>query len=204
MTKGYSNEVCIQCESAEQTITYPNFKITQISKCRESLRLQENPLDPVKIDVGGQSNENSNVTSGWQSFFTNSEETECPVSQCILKNQGCQKEYTGTNLYMERGYPWRIRSSNDVDYGKNEKVCIECSNSDQTIQHDGFSVLQINSCLSSLATKTGGRNSFTFLKYGMTQADFNGGNGRRLSEALTGKGADYRGLQNVTRSGYTC
>ena len=122
---GYTESICIKCQNSDQTITQDNFSVTQRSKCLTTLSAAQNPLGDQSFSYDSQPAE---VGSGYTSFFANSDEVNCPVTMCALKQQGCQASYEDGRVTVGSTSPFVIQTVRNIKSGFEDRVCVECTN----------------------------------------------------------------------------
>ena len=47
-----------------------------------------------------------NIGVGWQSYFKNNDEGNCPIKSCILKGPNCADLYNGFTISISTEEPW--------------------------------------------------------------------------------------------------
>ena len=72
----------MECTNGDQTVSYPNYKVTQIRDCATSLGLAAAPTNPVLIYNTVTTTQS---VGDWTTFFTNADNANCPVTTCALK-----------------------------------------------------------------------------------------------------------------------
>ena len=66
--------------------------------CSDTLSLAPKTLPFTHLDYSATPSE-ADIGKGWKSFFVNSEETKCPITQCILKTgPTCSEIFVGDLL----------------------------------------------------------------------------------------------------------
>jgi hypothetical protein len=96
IANGWTKTVCVQCTNGDQTIEHKNFVVTQNIDCGVALSSQPTaPTNPVLTFDSGTPTTN---VAKWDSFFVNSDMTNCGTNSCVLKESGCLNPYTKTNL----------------------------------------------------------------------------------------------------------
>ena len=89
----------------------------------------------------------------WDTFFDNADTTNCAVTSCTLKIQGCGAAYTPGNQAVAGTTPFGITATKNVNGGYIETVCVSCSNTLQTIDYDNFKITQTH-CAVAITPKT--------------------------------------------------
>ena len=97
------------------------------SNCLGKLKTHKNPMKDIAVAYSTRSRKKVDVTSGYQDFFYSDNNVECPINFCELLDSNCISEYTGgSNLEMERYYPWEIRAFLNVKKGIDILMCVKC------------------------------------------------------------------------------
>lgn len=98
---GYAENVCVECSNKMQSIQRKVLKVKQTDKCITSLTAAGNELpDPIlefSVEIHAK-----RITEGWSSFFTNSDESMCPITKCSLLKAGCKAVYDGKIISMDK------------------------------------------------------------------------------------------------------
>lgn len=81
--------------------------------------------------------------------FKSNDETVCPITSCARYLTGCDTPITGlTNMMFLKNAAGGIylNVASNTDIGWKETVCIVCTNGDQKISVDNYTVEQGNVC----------------------------------------------------------
>ena len=106
---GFARTPCVSCTNLVQTITLTTWQ-AKLEGC--STRLSVNSAVPGTQDWGLDVNaQPTNIGSGWTSYFTNTEPTRCPLTECRLRNTATDTTcatttYTGPELTMDSTSPY--------------------------------------------------------------------------------------------------
>ena len=95
---GWSETVCIFCTNL---IEIDDIEIIQSpNPCLTSLARNSypEPESPKQIAYSGVDMVNTVAT--WSNFFTNSDTDICPMTTCLVMEQGCNSEYSGNFLFV--------------------------------------------------------------------------------------------------------
>ena len=70
------------------------------------------------------------LPQGWNVFFSNSDTTDCAISNCIVGSAGnCGTAASFTGLTIDTESPWTITMSTTVGGGYSHSLCVRCWNS---------------------------------------------------------------------------
>ena len=61
---------------------------------------------------------------GYYSFFSNSEEQSCPVTECKLLQQDCVTDYVKGLARMGTSAPFRLYQASNLPDGYSDMICI--------------------------------------------------------------------------------
>lgn len=101
---GFEESVCVKCSNGDQESSYDNFKVIQTEMCLTSISKVLNPLSSKTIPWSAKSTF-ENIGNGFGSFFKSSNDIDCPLKQCSLKDQGCVNDYSGKRIKMDDKIP---------------------------------------------------------------------------------------------------
>ena len=97
---GFNDVLCISCTNGNsqyprQTITHDNFRVQLPSKCLSSLYNEQVEFQPVIIKHDrAESLKGKEISRGYLDFFYSADQVNCPIAECVLKEKGCQEQYT--------------------------------------------------------------------------------------------------------------
>jgi len=91
---GWTETICVSCSNAHGDIQdYDNFVVTQIqSPCMTTLTTAATA--PTNPTFSFDDVTTIETIGGWTLFVQNSDTTNCPISSCDLKAQGCSSAYS--------------------------------------------------------------------------------------------------------------
>ena len=104
----------------------------------------------------------------------NSDEINCPIKSCQLLSKGCEKPYQLLDLFlMQNREPFGLIFTNLTNSNNNilkitNNVCIKCKNDFQSIELDGFKIINEEKCASTILKKN---NLFSELELQYVQGD---------------------------------
>ena len=80
------------------------------------------------------------LSDSWMNFFSSEDNTNCPVTSCILMESTCSTEMTAeTNLLIGSSSPWMVSAKQNIVDGWKKSFCLKCIG---TAQSGFFSVIQ--------------------------------------------------------------
>jgi hypothetical protein len=88
--------------------------------------------------------ETISLTSSWTSLdvhFGNTDTTCCPITSCLLYENDCITPMSSP-VSMEGTSPWGIEALKDLSAGYTQTLCVKCSNGDQEIEVNGWTITQ--------------------------------------------------------------
>ena len=78
--------------------------------CTDTLAVVSEVVDEVSKTMSYTSDQASAseiISLGWQRYFTNSDDTNCPIEECTLKKgPDCSSDYTGDVATILNKAPW--------------------------------------------------------------------------------------------------
>ena len=126
----------------------------QATECSHSLEIASNPIQSKILSIRPRdwlttnSNESEQqwpqslfVVKSWRQFFQNKNSDNCPIKKCSLKQVGCKEEFSSRYMQMMEAYPFEIEAYK-FDQNWMEKMCVSCTNGQQEIVFDNFSLGQ--------------------------------------------------------------
>ena len=71
-------------------------------------------------------------------------EEKCPLESCVLKEQGCGKDYAGDDISILQVSPFEISYKTTLIQGgqKEKTICVSCKNEVETMNKDDFQISQ--------------------------------------------------------------
>jgi hypothetical protein len=78
-------------------------------------------------------------SSDWDSYLTNSDTSNCPITTCSLFEAGCST-LLSSPVSMEASTPWDVTALTNFPAGYTQSMCVECTNGAQTVQIDNWSM----------------------------------------------------------------
>jgi hypothetical protein len=126
---GWTETVCIECSNALQTITFDNYVVTQNRDCGTALTLVSMPADPVLAYDAV-----STASIGqWDSFFANSDATNCAITSCsMVFSLACGGTFGATlttDVSIAAINPFALTADQNLALGYVATFCMSCSNS---------------------------------------------------------------------------
>jgi len=138
---GYSWSTCVRCSNGAQTIDLDNWLMTQTPlDCSSTMTPGS---DIVSSRSYGGATATAFVRGGeWNTYFQNTDETNCPITSCSLWEAGScgVTSFVSTNVYIESALPWRIYSEENVLAGYSHSICVRCSNGQQDVDSDNWDI----------------------------------------------------------------
>ena len=136
---GYAEDVCVICENKEVKEQYDGLEVSQPTHCTISLENAEAQLGNQELSYADSGPANLG-SSGWKSFFKNTDETNCPLVECQLQKQGCKEKYDGSNIQISTSAPYQLTATTNAILGYKETICYTCKTGHASIQKDNFEV----------------------------------------------------------------
>ena len=105
------------------------------------------------------------MTVSWDNFFSNTDVTWCPITECYMSTQGnCGGNDNPTDLVNV----WRdinlrdIFGKTSISSGYDYNFCVTCTNGQQIVSTDGFQFKQIKDCTNALTSVSGLTTNLVF------------------------------------------
>ena len=104
------------------------------------------------------------MTDSWDIFFSNTDVTWCPVTECFMSTMG----NCGDDDIVANGNVWRDANLLDIFGATNNpsgydfNFCVTCTNGQQIVHTDGFQFKQIKDCTNALTSVTGLTTNLVF------------------------------------------
>jgi hypothetical protein len=81
----------------------------------------------------------SSTWTSWDSYFSNTDTTNCPITSCTLYESGCSTALSSP-VSIGGSSPWDVTALLNQMNGYSQSMCVSCTNGAQTIQKDNWSV----------------------------------------------------------------
>ena len=78
-------------------------------------------------------------STSWDSYFSNTDSTNCPVTSCTLYESDCTTVLSSP-VSIGSSTPWDITALRNTLAGYSQTMCISCTNGAQTVQKDNWSL----------------------------------------------------------------
>ena len=79
--------------------------------------MRQNPNAPGPITYDHNDKNNKVFPNGFDKFFVNDDQINCPVDNCKLMKKGCDSEYDGgdgNNVAMMQKSPWSVTINHHI------------------------------------------------------------------------------------------
>ena len=165
---GYSFSLCVTCTNGLQSISIDNWAVVLNSiDCSATMSPGSTP-DVTNIydaSLTGQ----VLLGTDWDTFFSNTEPTDCAITSCTLWKAGlCGVEaFTETEVWLDWSSVGFLADFNVVT-GYSHSVCVRCSNGQQDIDLDNWTITQEPDCSTSLQPATATDVSLIYNSIGAT------------------------------------
>ena len=134
---GYSENICLQCTTGPQTITFDNHLVNQPIDCNYALFSNSPTGLSLQFDVA----QPASPEADYDVFFGNYDAAVCGITSCTLYNPGCSTAYSGSYLSLGvSGDKFTLKADRTYIPGYTETICYSCTNGLQTINEDNFVV----------------------------------------------------------------
>lgn len=142
---GYTNKTfCLQCSNKEESMVGLPFSTSQTSKCATTLKSKTTPYKQKTIAFKPNALSDAVISNGWTDFFTNTDQTNCPVLACDVFAQGCRTHTTQASIWaMNNNLTFSLFAKNSNPLGYSQTVCLGCKNGESYpyMMFDNISVI---------------------------------------------------------------
>jgi len=93
------------------------------------------PPDAISLTYASGSTSTINIItpwSDWDSYFSNTETSDCPITGCTLYESDCSTVMSSP-ISIGVSSPWDIFANIAIPAGYSETLCVECTNGSQTV-----------------------------------------------------------------------
>jgi len=113
---GYIEHYCVSCTNGDatytdsvldantwprQTINWDNFRIQLPSVCNRAMTINAAAVSSVTYNHDDNNVGDQAFAKAFDSFFKNSQKTNCPVQTCTILKKGCGSALTNSNIHMD-------------------------------------------------------------------------------------------------------
>ena len=137
---GFSLTMCIECTNGDITVTKDDWEV-ELVDCTNVLSV---PTAPTTIKQYA-TNPAKIYGNDWDSAFGNTDVTNCAITSCSLYDNDCSTPLSSSDIYFSGSLSSGdlfVYAKRNVEAGYSLTICVVCSNGDQDIQLNNWSVSQ--------------------------------------------------------------
>ena len=119
-----TSQLTLEQKSCEESGNCPKVK-----SCKDNLIPIKKPNDIIMPFTPDNDAHYSRINADM--FFNNTDERNCPVTKCAIRQPDCKTNYTG-GVYVDEKSPFGVFAYTQYPKGLNDPICLVCGNKDTT------------------------------------------------------------------------
>lgn len=82
---------------------------------------------------------NSGSWTSWDDYFSNTDSSNCPITECSLYESDCSTGFSG-DVFIDSSTPLLVEMLRNQINGYSHSLCVKCTNGAQTVEKNGWDV----------------------------------------------------------------